>query len=67
MAETRFKQLPDGHGGKSVLRDSRLEADKVRGADLNFCGVFDDENALMCGNKLRQYGQQSRFSCASSS
>ena len=67
MAEACFQQFTDGDCGKSVLRDSRFEADKVGGADLNFCGVFDDENALVCGNELRQYGQQSRFACARSS
>jgi hypothetical protein len=61
MAEARFQQFTDGHCGKSVLGYASLEADKVWGADLNFCGVLDDEDALVCGNELRQYGQQSRF------
>ena len=54
MAEARFKQFADSDRGKSVLRDSRFEADKVGGADLNFCCVLDDENALVCGDELRK-------------
>jgi len=57
MAEARFEQLADSNCGKSVLRDSRFEADKVGGADLNFCCVLDDENALFCGDELGKYGQ----------
>ncbi len=67
MTEARFQQFTDGHCRKSVLGYASFEANKVRGTDLNFCGVFDDEDALVSGDELRQYGQQSRFACARSS
>ena len=52
MAQGRFQEVTNAHSRQAVLSLPGFKTDKVVLVNLNFRGVFDQENSFIRGNEF---------------
>jgi hypothetical protein len=52
VAKGGFEKIPDGDGGKAVLRLPSFKTDQVVLVHVNFRRVFDEEDTFIARNEL---------------
>src|SRR2546422_8678823 len=56
-----FQKLPDGNRRDARLLPACLQPDQVVFLDLNFCGLFDEDDALFRSDEVREGIEERRF------
>src|SRR2546428_9911070 len=56
-----FQKVPDGNRRNARLLAACLQSDQVIFLDLNFCGLFDDDEPLFGSDEVREGSEQRRF------
>src|SRR6266403_2337833 len=54
VAKGGFEEVPDGDSGQTVLRLPRFESDQVVLGQVNFRGVFDEEDTFIGRDELSE-------------
>src|SRR5947207_9619342 len=66
VSQCGLQQIPYRYRRETALLMSGLEADQVAFANIQFSGVFNQQNPLFIWNRISQNIQQRRLTCSGS-